>query len=803
MDLQASPPTPDIVAFDDPLPAGADATMLLGGKGAGLAEMTRVLRLPVPPGFTITTEVGRRYLAEGWPDDLDAALTSHLDRLGQRLGRRLGDPETPLLVSVRSGAPVSMPGMLDTVLNVGMTEAIRAALAASGKPRFAAETWLRFCRMYARVVLGIPERALAEAATADGTPEGLLAAERVRALAARAGGIPTDPQEQIRGAVLAVFQSWNSERARAFRAREQVPDTLGTAVTIQAMVFGNLDDRSGTGVVFTRNPATGEPGPYGDYLPGAQGEDVVAGTHTVRGLDALLRQAPAAYHELLAVLDRLERHYRDLCDVEFTLSDGTLSILQTRIGRRSPLAAVRIAVAMAADPDFPLSQAEAVARVDATLLRQLARHSTVRGAATPLATGIAASPGVGAGVLCCDPDRAAELTGRGVAVVLAREETSPSDIHGIAGAAGLMTTRGGVASHAAVVTRGWAIPAVTSLADALVLAEGVQIGDRFLAEGTIVTVDGTAGALYAGDQREQHAAEIPELATLRAWAADLGVELDQSQTPDSATTPAVDPNAPGRPRTVARSTPSSPAQQGRSIGLPVSPAQLGNEGRGGVSPAPSLYRSPDGAPERTAVPPADRGREVDPSVFELARTVQLKGLCTAERAAAALATEPERIEALFAANGALFRSTPRGFALTPVGRTWASDQLAAERAAIDGAALDAYYAPFSALNQRFKQLVSGWQLAAPDGQTDAAWESLVATLTTIHAELQPLIAQTAAEVTRLAAFARRFDEALGAMREGDRSMLASPLKESYHTIWFEYHEELIALSGRDRASEED
>ncbi|MHB8577117.1 MAG: PEP/pyruvate-binding domain-containing protein, partial [Dehalococcoidia bacterium] len=408
---------PDIVAFDEPLAAAFDATALLGGKGAGLAEMTRRLGLPVPPGFTITTAVCRRYLASGWPEGLSERIEAGLDRIAERTGRRFGDPTAPLLVSVRSGAPVSMPGMLDTVLNVGMTPNVRERLAMESRnPVFAADTWLRFCRMYAETVLGLPGGELAGAAACDGTATGkLAAAERIRRLAAARArpGIPEEPEVQLRGAVAAVFRSWNSDRARVFRAREGVTEDLGTAVTVQAMVFGNLDDRSGTGVVFTRNPATGDSEPLGDYLEGAQGEDVVAGTHAVGGLDALLQQLPGVYAELLEVLRKLERDCRDLCDVEFTVSAGRLYILQTRVGRRSPLAAVRIAVAMAEEPGFPLTKAEAVARIDDDTLRQLAAAGRMDPAATPVARGLPASPGVGVGVLCCDPDRAVELSESG------------------------------------------------------------------------------------------------------------------------------------------------------------------------------------------------------------------------------------------------------------------------------------------------------------------------------------------------------------------------------------------------------
>lgn len=723
----------DVIAFDEPLAADVDRVGLLGGKGAGLVEMTQTLGLPVPPGFVITTRVCRRYLASGWPDGLEEHVLAHIERLGEQTGRRFGDPQRPLLVSVRSGAPVSMPGMMDTLLNVGMTPAIRERLAVeTGNAEFAADTWLRFNRMYATLVLGVDEQAVAQAARSERNVESIVAAaERVRALAADCGGIPAEPMEQLRGAIEAVFRSWNSERARVFRAREHVPEDLGTAVTIQAMVFGNLSEQSGTGVVFTRNPTTGDPEPFGDYLPRAQGEDVVAGSHAVHGLDTLRQSLPAVYDELLAVLRRLEHHYRDMCDVEFTVSDGRLYVLQTRIGRRSPLAAVRIAVAMAEDPDFPLTRAEAVARVDQETLHKLAAIGHVESDAKPLARGLAASPGIGVGQLCCDPDRAADLAAKGIPVVLARQETSPADVHGMIVAAGLVTTLGGVASHAAVVARSWAIPAVTSLEGAQVLEDRLTVGGKVVREGEIVTVDGTHGAVYAGDVRLDGGADVPEARVLREWAADLGVE----------------------PGTMATS----------------------------------------GAEEVTA-------REV--ALLDLVRMVQLKGLCPADRLAAALMTSVPRIAGLIEQHGDFFRETPRGYALTPAGREWVAGQLAAERSEADAGVVEGCYQRFLALNEQFKRLVSEWQVASASGHSDDDWAQLVGSLEALHEEFRPLVTEVARTVPRLGVYATLFDRALEAMRGGDTSMLASPLKDSYHTAWFEFHEELLTVTGRDRAVEE-
>ena len=723
---------PVALAFDESLPAGTDRVAVLGGKGANLAEMTQTLGLRVPPGFTITTATCGEFLKSGWPAGLDSALKGQLERLGHRLACNLGSPEAPLLVSVRSGAPVSMPGMMDTLLNVGMTPAIRDGLAERAGTGFAWDTWLRFLRMYAEIVLGLPGHEVTAAARHDGTLSGMeAAAARLQTLARAAGGVPDDPFAQVRAAVQAVFRSWRSDRAVLFRQREDIGDDIGTAVTIQAMVFGNLAAKSGTGVVFTRDPATGEAGPYGDYLAGAQGEDVVAGDHAVTTLDGLREEQPEVYQELVEVLVRLEHHYRDMCDVEFTVSEGTLYILQTRIGRRSPLAAVRIAVSMAEDANFPLDRAEAIARVDAATLQQVSASSAIDVAAAPMASGLPASPGIGTGILCCDPHRAAEMTARGIAVVLAREETSPSDIHGMIGAAAIVTRLGGVASHAAVVARSWAIPAVTGVAEMTVRAAGIEVGGTFVAEGELLTIDGTGGGLYLGDRRAEGTAEPPEVATLRAWAAELGLEPGA----DSA----------------------------------------GSD---------------------------EAGRAADVTLFELARTVQLKGLCTPERAAAVLAAAEARIASLLDENDHLFQATPRGFMLSPDGRTWSTEQLLAEREAANAPTLDRTYQDFLELNHRFKHVVSEWQVRSQGESTDDDWAGVVEAVGEIARGLEPVLAANTTQVARLQGYGRRFAAAFDALAAGDRSMLASPLKDSYHTVWFEYHEELIALCGRDRASEE-
>lgn len=719
---------PRVHAFDEPLPAGVEAAGLLGGKAAGLAMMARDLQLPVPPGFVVTTKVCNDFLAHGWPAGLDDEIREQLAGLAAKTGRRFGDPANPLLVSVRSGAPVSMPGMMDTLLNVGMTPEIRERLAEeSGNRTFAADTWLRFNRMYVEIVLGVSHETAVHTAEHDGTEAGILAAaERVRELAQPHGGIPEEPFEQLTGAIRAVFGSWQSERAIVFRQHENIPVSLGTAATVQSMVFGNLDDRSGTGVAFTRDPATGDSAPRGDYLARAQGEDVVAGTHKVGGLDALAAQLPEVHQELMDVLDRLEKHNRDMCDVEFTVSDGQLYLLQSRVGRRSPLAAVRIAVAMAEEADFPLTRAEAVSRVGEETLRELASLGQVAAGHEPIASGLAVSPGVGSGALCCDADRAAELAAAGMAVILARPETSPSDVHGMVASAGLVTTLGGMVSHAAVVARGWAIPAICSLADAEVTPGGLRTAAGFFPEGDTVTVDGSTGRLYAGDVRESAGLDLPEARLIRAWALEA---------------------------------------QSESVGA----------GRG--------------TNDRALTP------------LELLRTIQLKGLCSVERIASCLGVAESVVSDCLALHEALLKSTPRGFALTPEGRGWVLEQVALEGAGL-GQMLEPEFEQFLALNHRFKVLVTEYQQAGVTGSDHERWPWFIAEVTSLHSSFKPIVEEVSAKAERLATYGPRFEAAHAALLAGDHTMLVSPLKDSYHTIWFEYHEELIALTGRDRATEE-
>ncbi len=492
-----------------------DMKAVLGGKGANLAEMTN-LGVPVPPGFTIACDVCIAYLRDGVvPDDLRAEVTASLERLERESGKRFGDPTNPLLVSVRSGAPMSMPGMMETILNLGLNDRTVIGLArASGKTGFAYDSYRRFIQMYGDVVLGVPHHKFEQLLSAKRLMAGVesdseLTEEQLRNLVEEYKGLvrsitgrafPMEPVEQLWGAIEAVWKSWTLKKAQDYRKHAGIPDTLGTGVNVVSMVFGNLGDDSGTGVAFTRNPSTGERKFYGEFLVNAQGEDVVAGIRTPLSIDDMTTRLPEAYEELLQTQDRLERHYRDMQDIEFTVERGKLFLLQTRTGKRTAAAAVRIATEMVAEG--MIDTREAVTRVPADQLDQLLHpviDPSVR--ATPIATGLPASPGAANGVAVFDADEAVRRAGNGEAVILIREETTPEDFHGLVAARAVLTSRGGMTSHAAVVARGMGKCAVVGCKDMLVDHErracsmhGVTIN-----EGDWLTLDGGTGKVYPGD----------------------------------------------------------------------------------------------------------------------------------------------------------------------------------------------------------------------------------------------------------------------------------------------------------------
>ncbi len=484
-----------------------DQRDLLGGKGAGLAEMTN-LGLPVPPGFTISTDACRAFLEEGTePAGLEDEVDDHLRALEERMGRRLGDADDPLLVSVRSGAKFSMPGMMETVLDVGLNDESVVGLARqSGDERFAADSYRRLLQMFGTTVLGIDGEAFSDRMDAGDQ----LDAEQLRAviedfkaiIRERTGhDFPQEPREQLRQAIRAVFTSWNTPRAVLYRRQEQIPDDLGTAVNVQAMVFGNRGETSGSGVAFTRDPATGDQGVYGDYLPNAQGEDVVAGIRNTVSIADLAELDRTSYDDLLRIMAVLEKHYRDMCDLEFTVEDGHLWMLQTRVGKRTAEAAVRIAADMV--DEGLIDEDEALRRVTG---EQLGALMFPRFAPdpdrTPVTTGMNASPGAAVGKVVLDSETAVEWAARGEDVILVRKETNPDDLRGMVAARGVLTSRGGKTSHAAVVARGMGRTCVCG-------AEAVEIdlparrftirGGPVVEEGDVVSIDGGTGEVFLGE----------------------------------------------------------------------------------------------------------------------------------------------------------------------------------------------------------------------------------------------------------------------------------------------------------------
>ncbi len=493
-----------------------DLRDLLGGKGANLAEMTN-MGLPVPPGFTITTAACREYLAHGKePDTLRDEVGEHLHALEQAMGRQLGQADDPLLVSVRSGAKFSMPGMMDTVLNIGLSDASVSGLARqSGSRRFAWDSYRRLLAMFGRTVLGVADELFDEALDAAkkarraGSDLDLDEAD-LRGLAEtfktiirdRTGrDFPQDPREQLDLAIRAVFDSWNGERARLYRRQERIPADLGTAVNVVAMVFGNLGMESGTGVAFTRDPGNGDQGVYGDYLQNAQGEDVVAGIRNTLPLTALASIDPPAYDRLLSIMATLEHHYRDLCDIEFTIERNKLWMLQTRVGKRTAGAAFRIAVQLV-DQGL-ITMDEALTRVTGAQLAQLMfPRFAAGGRADRIAQGMNASPGAAVGLAVFDSDRAVEFAAAGIPVILVRRETNPDDLDGMIAAQGVLTSRGGKTSHAAVVARGMGKTCVCGAEEIDVDTRGrraVAPGGIVIHEGDVISIDGSSGAVYLGE----------------------------------------------------------------------------------------------------------------------------------------------------------------------------------------------------------------------------------------------------------------------------------------------------------------
>jgi pyruvate,orthophosphate dikinase len=531
---------------------------LLGGKGAGLCEMTR-LGLPVPPGFTITTEACMRFLQAGdkWPEGLSGELDEALDALERKTGKRFGDKSQPLLVSVRSGAAISMPGMMDTVLNLGLNrETTEAMAAATGNPRFAWDSYRRFIEMFGDVVLGIhytrfrrvEEQFLRDRPVDSLSPDEMqkLATQLEAVVAEHGQAFPSDPREQLNYAIDAVFRSYNSHRARYYRKTQGIPDDAGTAVNVQLMVFGNMGEDSGTGVAFTRNPKSGTRGLFGEWLPNAQGEDVVAGTRTPLPLNAASEREgltlevamPKAYASLVEIQARLERHYSDMQDIEFTVERGTLYMLQTRRGKRTAQAAVQIVVDLV--EEGVIDRNTALSRIDPRqleyVLRPVIAPETRR---QVIAKGLDASPGAACGRVVFDPQDTQEYFDRDEPTVLVRLETSPEDIQGMTVAAGVLTARGGQTSHAAVVARGMGKPCVVGCTDIQVdyARELFYAGDSVVRKGDWITIDGGTGEVMLGKvEMIAPQTDVGSMATLLQWAdevARLKVRANADTGPDA------------------------------------------------------------------------------------------------------------------------------------------------------------------------------------------------------------------------------------------------------------------------------
>ncbi|PTL37147.1 pyruvate, phosphate dikinase [Candidatus Methylomirabilis limnetica] len=535
----------------------AEQKNLLGGKGANLHEMT-TLKIPVPPGFTISTEACIEYVKRGrrFPPQLWAEIEADITKLERAMGKRFGDPKDPLLVSVRSGARISMPGMMDTVLNLGLNDkTIQGLVQRSQNPRFAYDSYRRLLQMFGDVVLGIKKIAfeglLSEKKRQKGvTADTALSAEDLMDLVEQFKGVirreagrefPQDPKEQLRMAIAAVFESWNNKRAIEYRRIYKVPDNWGTAVNIQSMVFGNLGDNSGTGVAFTRDPSTGEKRLYGEFLLNAQGEDVVAGIRTPRPIVAMKKAWPQVYREFEQICRSLEHHYRDMMDIEFTIEDGKLYMLQCRIGKRTAHAAIKIAVDMA--KERLIDQKIAVLRVEPWQLEQLL-HPTIdpKAKVQKIAKGLSASPGAAVGKAVFTAEEAVEAAERHEKVILVRPETSPEDIAGMVAAQGILTARGGLTSHAAVVARGMGKACVVGCSDILVNEEEgyFEVANLTVRRGDLITIDGSTGNVILGEVALRQPEKLTgEFGTLISWAdrfRKIGVRTNADTPRDAQVT---------------------------------------------------------------------------------------------------------------------------------------------------------------------------------------------------------------------------------------------------------------------------
>jgi len=760
---------PLVVALDGCTRLSRDA---LGSKAWGVNRMA-ALGLPVPPAVAVTTHACRAFFAQGHvlDDTLWAQIVCKVHALEARSGRHLGGTHRPLLVSVRSGAAHSMPGMMDTILNLGMNDTVEASLAQEhANPAHARDTRRRFEEQYRKVVL-----------------------------TGRLDPLPCDPWAQLRAAVAAVFGSWHSPRAQAYRRSRGLSDADGTAVTIQAMVFGNADARSGTGVLFSRSPIDGEPPAWGEWLPGAQGEDVVSGVRTPQPLDALRRQMPAVFEQLVQAAAVLERDARDIQDIEYTVESGSLWLLQTRTAKRSAQAALRAAIAFA--EEGLVSRESALRRLTAEQVRQLSALELLGSAASraPVAVGEPACPGVATGLVVTDPGEAEARARRGEATILARPTTSPDDLPGILAAAGLVTEAGGTTSHAAVVCRELGRPCVV----------GCGPGNVTSLAGAHVTLDGGSGRIWRGDLTADRSDESAsgDVRTLTQWGLPLVPVrlLRVSEAP---------------PDTVDLDVFDDRWRAGLRPGIAVRGAVLEtDEGvraalKAGVRALVVRHRLPAllaclalPGEEPGAFSASQESLQVDEPgrALTLLRLIALKGRPKLEIIADALALRQEdaasHCEALFHAGWCTDPAQP--MRLTSSGRERLHALLAAERNQVDADAVRVLYGEFLPLNASVKRIMTAWQIrldGTRNDHGDAAYDAAVLSELS-HAQEQAgtLLKRLASLAPRLAHYGARLQRSATRVAAGDRAYVAGVSVDSFHSVWFELHEELIALAGLTRA----
>jgi len=746
---------------------------VIGSKAWGVNRMAG-LGLPVPPAFVVTTAACRAYFLRGHKidDDLWAQIVSHLGRLEARMHRSFGVGRRPLLLSIRSGAAHSMPGMMDTILNLGINAQVERALAhESGDAQHAADTRRRFVDQYRAVVLG-----------------------------GREEPIPEEPWVQLRAAVAAVFDSWYSSRAQAYRRNRGLPEGDGTAVMLQAMVFGNADARSGTGVLFSRSPLSGDPPAWGEWLVRAQGEDVVSGQRTPLSLPALREQMPDVHQRLLDAAALLERDAGDIQDIEFTVEAGHLWLLQTRTAKRSPQAAIRAAVAFA--EAGAISTEQAVRRLRAEQVRQLPSLQLLPAAQSrpPDAHGEPACPGIANGRVVLDPVEADKRARAGETVILARPNTSPEDLQGVISAAGVMTEQGGSTSHAAVVCRELGRPCVV----------GCGTGSVTSLAGERVTLDGSTGRVWRGDLAEDRSDErtSEEIRKLIDWGLPLvPVRLLRA---DDAPAGAIDLDALNdgwrsalRPGAIVRGQVME-TDEGMHAALAAGVAAVAVRHR-----LPALLA----CLESQALKPASTRMSSQATLdgdgefaeLTLLRLVALKGRPGIELLADSLALPFESAlahcraledQGVCTLAGAVVR-------LTPAGQTRLKSLLAQERAQVEPAAALALYEDFRDLNTRLKQIMTAWQLKG-DGvindHADPTYDAdVLERLARLHRDAVPVLHRAAALSARLGGYAVRLSRAAARIAAGERSYVARIMADSYHTVWFELHEDLIGLVGLTRA----